>query len=60
MNKDMFFKEDEIVVQYHPAKSEYVNNMPNCLHLWRPTNGALPTPPSSEPIYPSIVRERRT
>lgn len=39
MNKDMFFKEDEIVVQYHPAKSEYVNNMPNCLHLWRPTNG---------------------
>lgn len=44
--KDMFFKENETVVQYHPAKSEYVNNMPNCLHLWRPTNGALPTPPS--------------
>ena len=44
--KDMFFKENETVVQYHPAKSEYVNNMPNCLHLWRQTNGALPTPPS--------------
>lgn len=44
--KDMFFHEDEVVVQYHPAKSQYVNNMPNCLHLWRPINEAMPTPPS--------------
>lgn len=44
--KDMFFREDETVVQYHPAKSEYVNNLPNCLHLWRPTAEILPTPPS--------------
>ena len=44
--KDMFFRDDEVVVQYHPAKSEYVNNMPNCLHLWRPLNEIMPTPPS--------------
>lgn len=44
--KDMFFHEDETVVQHHPAKSEYVNNMPNCLHLWRPTEADLPTPPA--------------
>lgn len=44
--KDAFFREDEVVVQYHPAKSEYVNNVPNCLHLWRPLNDAMPTPPS--------------
>ena len=44
--KDMFFHEDETVVQYHPAKSEYVNNMPNCLHLWRPLDAKLPTPPA--------------
>lgn len=44
--KDMFFHEDETVVQYHPAKSEYVNNMPNCLHLWRPLEAELPTPPA--------------
>lgn len=44
--KDMFFHDDETVVQYHPAKSEYVNNMPNCLHLWRPLNEVMPTPPS--------------
>lgn len=44
--KDMFFRDDEVVVQYHPAKSEYVNKMPNCLHLWRPQNVELPTPPT--------------
>ena len=44
--KDMFFREDETVVQYHPAKSEYVNTVENCLHLWRPQNETLPTPPS--------------
>lgn len=44
--KDMFFHDDEVVVQYHPAKSEYVNQMPNCLHLWRPIDQPMPTPPS--------------
>jgi hypothetical protein len=34
------------VIQYHPPESEYVNNHPNCLHLWRPTGCALPMPPS--------------
>ena len=44
--KDMFWKDDECVVQYHPPKSEYVNNMPNCLHLWRPIALEIPIPPS--------------
>ena len=44
--KDMFFLPEEWVVQFHPAESEYVNNMPNCLHLWRPINEKMPTPPS--------------
>lgn len=44
--KEMFFRDDEVVVQFHPAKSEYVNNMPNCLHLWRPLNEVMPTPPA--------------
>src|SRR5687767_14623548 len=26
--KDLFFEDHETVVQYHPAKSEYVNNHP--------------------------------
>lgn len=44
--KDMFFREDECVVQYHPAKSEYVNRHPYCLHLWRPLIKDMPTPPT--------------
>lgn len=43
--KDMFWDGDECVVQYHPVKSEYVNNMKNCLHLWKPINQDLPMPP---------------
>lgn len=44
--KDMFFHEDETVVQYHPAKSDYVNVVGNCLHLWRPLEQQMPTPPA--------------
>ena len=47
--KDMFFSDDECCVQYHPPKSEYVNNIPYCLHIWKPIaqySGVLPIPPS--------------
>ena len=44
--KEMFFKDDEVCVQYHPMKKDYVNNMPHCLHIWRPTCAKLPIPPS--------------
>lgn len=44
--KNMFFEDEEWVVQFHPPKSEYVNNMQNCLHLWRPIDQELPTPAS--------------
>ena len=44
--RDMFFNPDENVVEYHPAKSDYVNNWPFCLHLWRPNDGTeIPMPP---------------
>jgi hypothetical protein len=33
--KAQFFSEDETVVQFIPAKKEYVNIHPYCLHLWR-------------------------
>jgi hypothetical protein len=44
--KALFWGEDDCVVQYHPPRSEYVNNHPNCLHLWRPTGAAMPMPDS--------------
>ena len=34
--KDIFFDEEEMALQFHPRKSQYVNKMENCLHLWRP------------------------
>lgn len=34
--KDVFFQPCEVAMQIHPAKSDYVNNQPFCLHLWRP------------------------
>lgn len=43
--KKMFFEDEETVVEYHPRKSDYVNRHPYCLHLWRPLNVPLPTPP---------------
>ncbi len=44
--KNLFWNEDESVVQYHPAASEYVNQMPNCLHLWKPVYEKMPCPPT--------------
>ena len=43
--KNTFFHEDEAVIQIHPPKSEYVNNLGNCLHLWRKQDG-MELPPS--------------
>jgi hypothetical protein len=44
--KDLFWSEDEAVVQFHPPKSEYVNNHPFCLHLWRAVDQHMRLPPS--------------
>jgi len=44
--KDLFFEDEETVVQYHPKKSEYVNNHDFCLHLWRKHGYEFQLPPS--------------
>lgn len=44
--KDMFFDENEACVEYHPAKKDYVNIWPYCLHIWKPQNVELPKPPT--------------
>ena len=44
--KDLFWGDDEVVIQYHPAKSDYVNNHNHCLHLWKPIGIEIPVPPS--------------
>lgn len=46
MMKDIFWGEDECCVEYHPRNEDYVNNHEHCLHIWKPTEEHLPTPPS--------------
>ncbi len=39
--KDIFFEDEDFVLQMHPPKSQYVNIMNNCLHLWKPRDPSL-------------------
>ena len=43
--RKLFWGEDDWVVQFHPPRTEYVNNFSACLHLWR-YKGSFPTPPA--------------
>lgn len=43
--KDIFFYEEEAVIQIHPPKNEYVNDKKNCLHLWRANDKEMILPP---------------
>lgn len=43
--KDIFFSDDECCIEYHPAKSNYVNYHPYCLHIWKPQEATIPMPP---------------
>jgi hypothetical protein len=44
--KDLHWDDEDCVVQFHPPRSEYVNNYEFCLHLWRWQGGQFPMPPS--------------
>lgn len=45
--KKLFWDDTDLVVQYHPPETNYVNIHPYCLHLWRKagTNDFCETPP---------------
>jgi hypothetical protein len=47
MVKSLFWDSEDTVMQLHPPESQWVNNHPYCLHLWRPSNGMeIPLPPT--------------
>ncbi len=50
--KDLCWDGEDVVMQLHPKKSEYVNNHPHVLHLWRPINAVIPTPP---PLFVGVA-----
>src|SRR5881396_2413067 len=39
--KDLCWDDEDVVMQLHPRKSEYINNHPHTLHLWRPTRDTI-------------------
>jgi hypothetical protein len=43
--KELFFQDEECVIQFHPPKSMYVNFHQYCLHLWRPLHQEITLPP---------------
>lgn len=43
--KELFFLDEEAAYQIFPAKEDYINCHPNCLHWWRPQNSDILQPP---------------
>jgi len=43
--KSLFWDDEDTVIQLHPPRSQWVNNHPYCLHLWRSTGIPQPLPP---------------
>lgn len=39
--KDIFFKDEETVLQTLPEKTNYINNAQNSIHLWRPLHSEM-------------------
>lgn len=44
--KEIFWGNDEVCVEYHPKREDYVNFHPHCLHIWKEIGKEFPTPPS--------------
>jgi hypothetical protein len=42
--KALFWRDDEVVMQLHPKKEDYINNHPHVLHLWKPLKYRIPLP----------------
>ena len=54
--KSLFWSDSDTVLQYHPARAEYIDCHPYCLHLWEPQNKAIPKPHTSM-IAPDIFKK---
>jgi len=43
--KDLFWEQDEVVMQLHVASKDHININEHVLHLWKPTKSFIPLPP---------------
>jgi len=46
MVRELFFRDDETVMQLSVPRSDHINCHPYCLHWWRPQNAEIPRPPA--------------
>lgn len=44
--KDLWWRDDELVIQFHVPVTAHINCHNYCLHLWRPCDSVIPLPPS--------------
>jgi hypothetical protein len=44
--KRAFWDNEETVIEYHVPMSEWINDHPGCLHLWKPIGLEIPRPPA--------------
>lgn len=42
--KEIFWDDEECCIEFHPRKSQYINNNETCLHIWKPIGVELPEP----------------
>ncbi len=42
--KSLFWDDQDMVIQFHPPKTENISFHNYCLHLWRPTDQIIPAP----------------
>lgn len=57
--KALFWDEEDLVLQYHPPRSEWVSNHAYCLHLWRPVGVVVPKPPQIAVGIPELGELQR-
>lgn len=56
--KDLCFYENEVAMQLHPAKENYINIASYCLHIWKPKKLDNPLPPKGLVVgFPDIPDE---
>lgn len=55
--KGLFWDPEEVVMQLHPRESNYVNNHPYVLHMWRPQMAEIPLPPTFMVGIPGVHHE---
>ena len=44
--KELFWRDDETVVQFHPPLAQNINLHPHCLHLWKRVGADYELPPA--------------